>query len=154
MIQKPMLRNETSLQSIKYKGGGDLTLDELKMQLEKACKEHGLNVIISTDIITSGKLFDRSTTECVVIKNAEHQSDYFYEVITLKTQGIYAFIDFYYAGTSKNNRRVAEGDMKKHKTITGSIIGAIKKATVSDDAMEAERFYYSMLADAISSIFE
>lgn len=153
MIQKPMLRNETLLQPVKYKGGGDLTLDELKMQLEKACEEHGLDVIISTDLITSGKLFDRSTTECIVIKNAEHQSDYFYEVVTLKTQGLYAFIDFYYSGTSKNNRRVAEGN-KKHETLTGTIIGAIKKATVSDDAMESETFYYSMLADAISSIFE
>lgn len=147
MLQRQMLRDETLLQPIKYKGGGDLTLSELKMQLEKACNEHGLNVIVSTDTITSGKLFDRSTTECVVIKNAEHQSDYFYEVVTLKTQGLYAFIDFYYAGTSKNNRRVAEGN-------SGSILGMMKKALVSNDAMEAETFYYTMLTDAIRSIFE
>ncbi len=153
MIDKRLLADEPLLQASRLKGHGDLTLDQLKQMLENACEEYGLNVVVSTDVINSGRIFDKSTTECIVIKNAEHQTDYYHEVITLKTQGIYAFIEFYYTGTSKNNRRVSAGNAE-HSTITGSIIGAIKKATVSNDAMEAENQYYSMLADAINSIFD
>ena len=152
MISKPLLTPEPNLSPIKFKGGAGMTLQNLKEAVENACMEHGLNVIVTEDIITSGRLFDRSKTECLVIKNAEHQTDYFHEVITMRIQGIYSFFDFYYTGTSKNNRRVSAGN-REHSTITGSIIGAIKKATVSNEAMEAETLYYTMLCDAIESIF-
>lgn len=152
MISKQELREDPGLKGIRYKGGAALTTNNIKMMLEKACAEHGLNVIVSVDTVSSGRLFDRSTTECVVIKNAEHPSDYFHEVITCKTQGIYAFLDFYYTGYSKNNSRVAAGT-REHSTITGALIGAIKKATISNDAMERETNYYAMLTDAINSIF-
>ncbi len=151
MISKTLLHSDPELVSLRSHGAGNMTIDELKLIIEKACTNYGLNVIVSTDVITSGRIFDKSKTDCITITNAEHQKDYFIEVITMKTQGLYAFFDFYYTGTSKNNRRMAEGDMK-HSTITGSIIGAIKKATVSNDAMETETNYYSMLCDAIRSV--
>ena len=152
MISKPFLTVDPGLSSIRYKGGASMTLHDIRNAVEKACEEHGLNVIVTEDVITSGRLFDKSTTECLVVKNAEHQNDYFHEVITMKSQGIYAFFEFYYTGNSKNNSRVNAGN-KEHSTITGSIIGAIKKATVSNAAMEEETLYYTMLCDAISSVF-
>lgn len=152
MISKPMLHEDTSIQPIRYKGGAGVSTSDIKQLIEQACIEHGLNVIVSTDVVTSGRIFDRSQIECVVIKNAEHQTDYFHEVVTVQSQGIYAFMNFYYTGTSKNNRRIAAGK-SEHSTIAGSIIGAIKKATVSNDAMDAENMYYTMLADAINAVF-
>lgn len=98
-------------------------------------------------------MFDKSKSECVTVTNAEHPTDYFVEVITLKTQGTYAFVEFYVTGDSKNIHRVYEGD-KEHKSLTGSIIGAIKKATVSDDALETEKNYYEMLNDALEATFK
>lgn len=152
MITKTLLHEDTLIPPIKWKGGAGISTESLKMHVENACAEHGLNVIVSTDTVTSGKIFDSSKTDCVVIKNAEHPGDYFHEVITVQSQGIYAFLAFYYTGTSKNKRRVAAGKAE-HSTLTGTIIGAIKKATVSDNAMDAENMYYSMLADALNSIF-
>ncbi len=152
MVEKKFLHEEPLLQSMRCPGAGGLTIHVLKNNIEKACAQYGLNVVVDVDTINSGRLFDKSTTECVTVKNAEHMTDYYTEVVAMKTQGTYAFIDFYFTGNSKNCNRVAEGE-RKHSTMAGSIIGAIKKATVSNEAMETETNYYSMLCDAISSVF-
>ena len=152
MIEKPALTVEPKINAMKIKDAGNMTINELKIVLERACLEYGLDVIVDTDVVTSGRLFDKSTIPCVVIKNAQYPFDYFQEVVTLKTQGIYAFVDVYYTGRSKNIRRIAAGNTE-HKTMTGSIIGAIKKAMVSNDAIDEENNYYEMLTDAIESVF-
>ena len=153
MIPKPELKAEPNLTNLRMPGLGNLTIDLLKDMIEKSCIQYGLNVSIAEDTITSGRLFDKSKTSCITIANAEHPKDYFIEVVTLKTQGTYAFVEFYYTGNSKNTRRVADGD-REHKTLTGSIVGAIKKATVSNDAMKEENNYYTMLCDAITAAFQ
>ena len=152
MLTKTYLTPDPEIQNIRAKDCGDLNLNELKAIVQEKCGEYGLNVIVETDTISSGKLFDRSTEECVVISNAQHPYDYFKEVITLKTQGIYAFLAFYYTGTSKNNRRMAEAN-SEHSSIVGSIFGAINRAMVSNAAMDEETNYYNMLCDALRSIF-
>ncbi len=152
MISKKLLHPETMLTSIRTAENSGLTINSMKMKVERACADYGLNVIVSVDTVVSGRMFDNSKSDCITITNAEHQTDYFKEVIVMKRQGKYAFFDFYYTGTSKNNRRVAEGK-REHSTVMGSLIGAIKKATVSDDAMETETNYYVMLCDALQSIF-
>lgn len=152
MLKATFLNPEPELQGIRAKDLGHLTINDLKAAVETACAEYGLNVIVTTDTISSGKMFDRSVEECVVITNAAHPNDYFQEVVTLKTQGIYAFFQFYYTGTSKNNRRMAEAN-SEHSSVVGSIFGAINRAMVSNAAMEEETNYYSMLFDALRSIF-
>ncbi len=153
MISKNFLQSDPKLTNLRCPGLGELTIDVLREKIESSCIKHGLNVIVATDTVTSGKMFDKSKSECVTVTNAEHPTDYFVEVITLKTQGTYAFIEFYVTGNSKNLYRVHEGD-KEHKSLTGSIIGAIKKATVSDDALETEQNYYEMLNDALEATFK
>ena len=153
MISKNFLQSDQNLTNLRCPGLGELTIDVLREKIEKSCVRHGLNVIVATDTVTSGKMFDKSKSECVTVTNAEHPTDYFVKVITLKTQGTYAFFDFYVTGSSKNIHRVNEGD-KEHKSLTGSIIGAIKKATVSDDALETEQNYYEMLNDALEATFK
>lgn len=153
MISKNFLQSDPNLTNLRCPGLGELTIDVLREKIESSCVRHGLNVIVATDTVTSGKMFDKSKSECVTVTNAEHPTDYFVKVITLKTQGTYAFFDFYVTWSSKNIHRVNEGD-KEHKSLTGSIIGAIKKATVSDDALETEQNYYEMLNDALEATFK
>lgn len=153
MILKNFLQSDPKLTNLRCPGLGELAIDVLREKIESSCVRHGLNVIVATDTVTSGKMFDKSKSECVTVTNAEHPTDYFVKVITLKTQGTYAFFDFYVTGNSKNIHRVNEGD-KEHKSLTGSIIGAIKKATVSDDALETEQNYYEMLNDALEATFK
>lgn len=151
MISRKCLFEDTLLTSVKCRVDGEYSIDMLKIAIEKACADFALNVIVSVDTITSGRLFDDSKTECITITNAEHQSDYYTEVIAMKKQGVFAFFDFYYTGISKNNSRVAEGK-REHSTMLGSLVGAIKKASVTNDAMETETNYYDMLCEAIRTV--
>ena len=152
-INKNTLWDAESLTNIRWKGGAEVTLESLVPIIKRKGEEYGINIDVSIDSVDSGKLFDRSTTPCVIIRNAEHLNDYNYYLFTMQKQGIYAFISFYVGGTSKNAKRINQGN-KEHSTITGQIFGAIMKATVSNDARDAESMYYSILEDVLREIFD
>ncbi|MBQ4543881.1 MAG: hypothetical protein IJA19_06920, partial [Clostridia bacterium] len=141
-----------TMTNIRWKGGAEVTLDSVADRLRTLCAENGINVVVDIDEVDSGKIFDRSVTPCVVIKNADHLTDYNYYLFTMQKQGIYSFISFYIGGTSKNAKRINQGN-KEHATITGQIFGAIMKATVSNDAKDAEMMYYTILEDVLNELF-
>lgn len=152
MISRTGIWEAEGLTGIRWKGGADFSLADIVPVIKQKCAENGINVEVSLDEVDSGKIFDRSKTPCVVIRNAEHRTDYNYYLFTMQKQGIYAFISFYCGGVSKNANRIHQGT-KKHSTITGSIVGAIMKATVSNDARDQELMYYTILEDVLKEVF-
>ena len=152
MISKTSLVENKSIPSTRVQGGADFSLEKIRAELENTLtSKYQLNVTVSIDEVDSGRIFDKSTKQCITIVNNEHQNDYNYHVITFAKQGIYCIFEFYMSGYSKNASRIHSGN-KEHSTITGSIIGSIRKAMVSNDAYEAEGFYYTMIDDAIKEV--
>jgi len=144
MVARDLIFPAENLRSIKWKGGSEVSLESIVPHLEKMCVENGINVNIYTDEINSGKMFDKSTTPCIVIENTDHRTDYNFYCITMKTQGIYAFIEFFKGGISKNASKLNSGN---------SLIGKIIKLGVKSADVDAEVLYYTIVEDILSEFF-
>ncbi len=142
-----------SISGFRVKGGNQYTINDIRDALyEKLTDEYALNVSVEVDKLGTGKLFDKSVIDCVVIKNLEHLNDYNYYVLSFSVQGVYGLFNFYSGGKSKNAKRLHAGE-KEHSTITGMIIGGIRKAMVSDNSLENELAFRTSVVDAINEIW-
>lgn len=139
--------------SIRVKNGNQYTIEQLKdLFEEKICGEFGVKATVTVDTLKTGKLLDSTTWPCLVIKSIDHSSDYNYIVMSYSTQGIYGLFDFFCGGSSTNASRINDGNAE-HSTLTGTIIGKVRKAMVSDAKLEEEKFFYTAISDAIDAIF-
>lgn len=151
MVSKKWLIDDEQISNMRIRNF-DLSINELARLIEQSCINIGLNASVTVDKADSGRLFDKNTTDCIVIASREHPEDYYQNVILVTKTGPYGIVEFYLQGESKNGRKIHNGE-REHSTITGMIFGAIQKATVSEKDRLDEETYYQMVTDAIHDVF-
>jgi len=142
------------LQNIRIKDGAMFNLDDFVRAIKLSCDENGVDVIVDKDTVVSGRLFDKSTVECITIRNPEHLMDYDIYVMNLQKQGKFAFVTFNYVPQSRNRRLTNTADNADlDENLIGGVFSKIKKAVlVKDDAVSAENMYYSIVETALSEM--
>ena len=131
-----------------------ISLSELKAILsdpEKGIPGTGFRFSFEDDQIVRGGLFNKQYTDCLVVKNAEHPTDYFYFVFTCRITGNYTFINIYRSGTSNLHRQKNIQQQRKNSdSLFQNILGAVSK---TDEAgLNIEEDFYTIVCDAIKEI--
>ena len=153
-ITKSSLSRWDMRSACRVRGGNNISLDGFRERIsEKLCDEYGLHAKVELTTMITGKLLDKSTWKCIVISSLDHPNDYNYIVISYEAQGIFGLFDFFMGGNSKNAARLNAGG-REHSTLTGQIIGAVRKAMVSENQLHEEEMFYTSINDALDEIFE
>lgn len=133
---------------------GQLSLSALKATLadpENGIPSTGFRVSFENDQIVRGGLFNKQYTDCIVIKNSEHPTDYFHFVFTSRITGNYTFINIYRSGISNLHRQKNVQQQRKNSdSLFQNFLGAISR---TDEAgLDVEEDYYTIICDAIKGI--
>ena len=130
---------------------GRYTLDDLKSLLnnpENGLPTIGIPVIFTYDEIQSGSMFSKSVETCLVLKNAQHQQDYFHFVFTARQTGNMTYFEIYRSGTSPRSYDSNKKDeWKASNSLFKNILGAVAKT--DERGIREEYDYYDMVADII-----
>lgn len=154
MIKEKQLNDD--LMTIKI--GKAQSLAELKEALEKISSENQIPMIINTDTLKKGGLFNSKELECLVIKHPDHVHDYYHIVVTLG--GIKASIVS--TGTSKQMKKFATAealkDNRRGKSLSYKIgnaaVGSLFLIGKSKNKLEIEKNYYDAVIEVIGFCLE
>ena len=134
---------------------GRYTLEDIQRVLsdaEKGLPSIGIPTEFERDQIQRGGMFNKQYEDCLVLKNAEHPSDYFHFTFTARTTGNVTTISIFRSGTSPLSQKSNLKDMRKSSdSLFQNILGAVTKT--DEQGLEAEYDYYAMVADIIKEAF-
>ena len=154
MLRKDSIREWGDFPSaIRVKGR--ITLDMIQAALsneESGLPTIGIPVKYEREQIQSGGLFNKQVEDCLLVKNANHMTDYFHFVFTVRTTGAVTTIGVYYTGYSPNSgQKSLKESRQKSSSMFDNILGAFTKT--DDRAFEEEYDYYAMVVDVLKSTF-
>lgn len=133
----------------------NVTLDSLADYLtdgEDGLEDLGIPVEFERDQIQSGGIFNKQYVDCIILKNAEHPTDYFKFTFTARKTGSISFIGIYRTGHSVlNEKHNIKNSRKESSSLFSNILGAA--TTMDTQAFDAENDYYTMIADVIKAKF-
>ncbi len=133
---------------------GQYSLSDLKNILadaESGIPGTGFRVSFENDQISRGGLFNKQYTDCLVLKNAEHMTDYFHFVFTVRVTGNWTFINIYRSGTSTlNQQKYKQQQRKNSDSLFQNLLGAI--SGTDEAGLAAESDYYDILCNTIRAI--
>ena len=145
---------------VRYQNGEGITLSTVQEAIKDCAMKLGSPVAFRGDQVKSGGLFNTSVEDCVVMYHPEHERDYFKFCISVKRQGVYAFVMVNDFGQSKqmNKANTAEfmkqdrkGQSMSYKV--GSMIGqGLRTLGKSSQKLEEENMYYQYVFDIFDEI--
>lgn len=152
------------MQPVRFHNGASfVTIQSFKSVIESKFRENELDTSVTIDQFKSGGRFFNSTVEdCIVISNKNHPNDYFKQVIIIKKQGTFAYLNIYAYGKSKQMNKIAQADLakedRKGKALSykiGSKIGsAIRTVGLNRSSVEEETMYYDAVITLLREIIE
>lgn len=112
----------------------------------------GIPIELKWDQIQSGNKFNRRYDDCLVLKNAEHPTDYFHFVFTTRVTGTMSTISIYRSGHSLlSAQKNKQQERRSSNSLFVNILGAATK--VDDRGLAEEYDYYALVTDIIKSTF-
>ncbi len=132
---------------IRFKGGMNISAEEIVDMLKVCAEEEGVPVNISHDTIHSGGFFNGKDYPCIVLKHPNPPQEYFYQVWVINEN----LINFYYFGRSKANYKVNTYNQKKNGGLFDQISAAISGSAEMELQVEMEWHHdvYDLLDCAI-----
>lgn len=134
---------------------GQYTLADVQRILldeENGLPTIGIPTTFEKDQIQRGGMLNKQYEDCLVLKNAEHPSDYFHFAFTARTTGNVTTIGIFRSGTSPLSQKSNLKDMRKASdSLFQNILGAVTKT--DEQGLDAEYDYYAMVADIIKKAF-
>ena len=146
MLKKDMLYNWEELglpSTVNFKS--KITLEDVEYTL-KNTNEYGLSFLFERDQIVSGGFLNKKQEDCLIVKNAEFPTGYFYFIFSIFNVGAGSTLKIYRSGISKNT---AQQQKKQNR---GLIAGALTQ--VDEQGLEAEYTYYNLVVQTIMNGFE
>lgn len=145
---------EDSLLPPAVRMSGQYTLDDLEAALsssENGLPTLGLPFKFERDQIQSGNMVSKRVEDCLVLKNADHPSDYFTFVFTVRVVGNATTYTIYRSGCSpRSAQKNQQEDRKASSNLLVNILGAVTK--VDDQGLDEEYDYYAMVANVIKTV--
>lgn len=152
VLKKP----DMDVPGYRIRGMGDIEsrqfLDALKQKItEVNDASYGFPIMIADDKVKYGGMFNSTTEDCIVITNTEHETDYFWYVITAKKQAQVMVSEMFYYGQSKLTGRANATEQRKQ---SGTLRGLLMNAAfgVNENDLNAEYDYYQTLHEIYNSI--
>jgi len=136
--------------NLKFTQAQGLTLESAGNLLMQTANQYGLPITCTQDQIKSGGLLNKSLQDCLVITHQQHRDTYFKYCLSVRTSGIYSYLEVKYFGSSTNT-----GAERKKEENKATIGGMLKNALFAKnkDAYVAEYDYYEQLDDIIKETF-
>ncbi len=145
---------------VRYQNGEGITLETVQEAIKDCAMGMGVPVAFKNDQVKSGRLFNASVEDCIVMYHPEHERDYFKFCIRVKRQGTYAFVMVNNFGQSKQMKKAdtaafmkqdRKGQSMSYKL--GSMIGqGIRTLGKSSQKLEEENMYYQCVFDIFDEI--
>ena len=147
MIKKDELKPAQN--GVKIKGGAGITYEDIQSWIKTKADEYGIPVAFQRDTIRSGGLFNKKEEPCLVLFHPQHPTDYFRRCITFRVQGIFAYVEINYYGSSvlTGQQRTRE-ERRNSDSVATNILGLLTR--VDNAAYDSEYDYY----DALNSVIE
>ena len=142
---KDLVDDNRFINRIRYSNGDSVNLDAVESALQDECDSNGIPVGIKHGILKVGGLFNKEQEDVLIVYNTIHPSDYLNQLIRIKHQGKYAFLDTYNVGNSKNRIHSIDGNFSSTRNLINKISGNNQK-------LEEEENYYIILSDCLKTI--
>lgn len=132
-----------------------LTLEQIVSELsneESGLPTIGIQTEFVSDQIQSGNLFNKQYEDCIVLKNCDHEDDYFHFVFTVRRTGNSSTISVFRSGVSPLSAQYNKKELRKNdSSLFKNILGAL--TSVDNQALDAEYDYYALVIDIIKDCF-
>lgn len=137
---------------LNIQGPGNIDLDTIEYNLQMKNK-YGLPFLFERDQIKSGSFISKQYEDCLILKNAEHPTGYFYFIFTVRNLGNAYHCSIYRYGFSENTKQ-----QNKHDERINSLANPFKMVRgvltkVDSQGMEYEYDYYSLVIQTIKEMF-
>lgn len=142
-----------------YKDSEDITFEILRAAIKDLAEKREVPVAFYEDEAKEGGLFG-NTHPCLVLYHPEHRYDYYNMAMVVTRQGVYASVNVYAAGKSKQMNKFARSEANKEMRRGQSLSFKIGNAAVSGlmnmgknkQKLQEEQLYYEICLDIISDV--
>lgn len=135
-------------QAISFADATNITADFIIASMENVCNEYNIPAKFRKDTVTSGKLFNKKTYECVIVNHPNPPQEYAAQVYVLAGNTVL----FYYAGNSKAFRE--KNEYEAVRTGRGTTMQSMKYMFKQPDkvALQTELAWHGQLIEAFNSL--
>ena len=139
-----------------YKEGKDITLLTLQKELKETAEKYQIQIAFTNDQIKSGGMFNSTTVDCLVVYHPKHPTDYFRYAVSIRRQGVMAYVSVNYFGSSKQTGKAgvskdALSNLKEGNLGT-AMLGGLMSLGKNKNKLEEENNFYSALDQIIDEV--
>jgi hypothetical protein len=133
-------------------------LSVLQSVLTKTAGKYQIPIAFKTDEIKAGGLLNSTKNDCLVVHHPQHYSDYFRYAVSIKRQGIMAYISINPFGRSNqaNLHTVAanRSELMKQGRVGMSLLAGVVGMGKNKNKLEDENNYYTALEQIFDEALE
>jgi len=139
-----------------FKEGKNVTLSVIQSALTEAAGKYQIPIAFKNDQIKAGGLLNSSKTDCLIVYHPEHYSDYFRYTVSIKRQGIMAYVSIntYGRSTQANLHHISENssELRKQGKLGMSLMAGVVGMGKNKTKLENEQNYYHALEQIFSEV--
>jgi hypothetical protein len=133
-------------------------LSVLQSVLTKTAGKYQIPIAFKTDEIKAGGLLNSTKMDCLVVHHPQHYSDYFRYAVSIKRQGIMAYISINSFGRSNqanlHNIAANRAELMQQGKVGMSLLAGVVGMGKNKNKLEDENNYYTALEQIFDEALE
>ena len=139
-----------------FKEGNNITLSVIQSALTEAAGKYQIPIAFKNDQIKAGGLFNSTKTDCLIVYHPEHYSDYFRFTVSIKRQGIMAYVSINSFGrsTQANLHHISENSsqLRQQGKLGMAMLAGVVGLGKNKNKLENEENYYHAMEQIFNEV--